>query len=77
MKHTYKIGDRITWNYDGGKAFGKIIGIHREGPVDKGHIHHVRMGSARYEIKSLNTEPFAEHTGMVFRKFQANRKMNR
>ena len=68
MAITFKIGDEVTWNSEGGKSSGKIIKIHKENFDYKGCTHHATEDDPQYEIKSSKTDHIAAHKGSALRK---------
>lgn len=68
MEHTFNIGDSVTWNYEYGKASGKIIKIHTAKFNNKGNTHHASKEEPQYVIKSSTTGHFAIHKGTALNK---------
>lgn len=68
MKHTFKIGDHVTWNSEAGHVSGKIIKIHISNFDYKGYTHHATKDDPQYEIKSDKTDHVAVHKGSALSK---------
>jgi DUF2945 family protein len=63
MKRTFKVGDHVTWNSEGGHVSGTIIKVHTTDVDYKGYIHHASKDEPQYEIQSDKTDHIAMHKG--------------
>ena len=63
MKHSFKVGDKVSWNSEVGKVSGTIIKIHTKDFDYKGYTHHATEDDPQYEIKSSKTDHIAAHKG--------------
>lgn len=70
MKHSFKIGDHVTWNSEAGHVSGTIIGIHESDFNWKGYTHHATPDDPQYEIKSDKTDHVAVHKTKALRKIK-------
>ena len=61
MKHSFKIGDHVSWNSEAGHVGGTIIKVYHKNVQYKGYIHHASLEDPRYEIKSDKTKHIALH----------------
>jgi hypothetical protein len=61
MKHSFKIGDHVSWNSEAGRVNGTIIKVHRKDLQYKGYTHHASLEDPQYEIKSDKTDHIALH----------------
>ncbi|TDG35574.1 DUF2945 domain-containing protein [Pedobacter changchengzhani] len=68
MATTFKIGDEVSWNSEGGNASGTIIKIHHKNFDYKGYTHHATENDPQYEIKSSKTDHIAARKGSALRK---------
>lgn len=68
MESKFKIGDRVSWNYERGKVIGKIIRIHTSDFDFKGYTHHASESNPQYEIRSEKTGHVAAHKGSALTK---------
>lgn len=68
MQKKFKIGDKVSWNSEGGKASGTIIKIHIKDFDYKGYTHHANAEDPQYEIKSDKTEHIAAHKASALTK---------
>ncbi|MCW3126606.1 MAG: hypothetical protein JWO03_2264 [Bacteroidetes bacterium] len=69
-KHTFKIGDHVTWNSEAGHVSGKIVRIHTADFDYKGYTHHATPDDPQYEIKSDKTDHIAAHKGKALKKIR-------
>lgn len=63
MKHSFKVGDKVSWNSEVGKVSGTIIKIHTKDFDYKGYTHHAKEDDPQYEIKSSKTDHISAHKG--------------
>jgi hypothetical protein len=63
MSTTFKIGDHVHWNSEGGHVSGHITKIHTRDTEYKGYTHHCSAADPQYEIKSDKTDHLALHKG--------------
>jgi Hypervirulence associated proteins TUDOR domain len=70
MKHDYKIGDHVEWNYEGGRASGVITEKVTEEIMFKGYVRHASDKEPQYLIKSDSTKHIAMHKGSALRKLK-------
>ena len=68
MKKTFKVGDHVAWNSEGGRASGTIIKVHTKDVDYKGYTHHASREEPQYEIKSDKTDHIAMHKGTALRR---------
>jgi hypothetical protein len=68
MKHTFRIGNHVSWNSEAGRVSGKIIKIHTRDFDYKGYTHHASEEDPQYEIKSDKTDHIAAHKGTALTK---------
>ena len=61
MAHSFKAGDHVKWNSEGGHVSGKIIKIHTSDFNYKGYTHHANIDNPQYEIKSDKSDHIAVH----------------
>jgi hypothetical protein len=66
--HWFKIGDRVAWNSEAGRARGTIIRVHTQDFDFNGYTHHASSESPQYEIKSSKTDHIAAHKGSALTK---------
>jgi hypothetical protein len=71
MAAEFKVGDHVTWNYEGGRASGTIIKVHTADIDYKGYTHHASAEVPQYEIQSDKTDHVAMHRGAALRKRRA------
>ena len=60
MKHSFTIGDRVSWNSEAGRVDGTIK-VHHKDLQYKGYTHHASPEDPQYEIKSDKTDHIALH----------------
>ncbi len=70
MADSYKVGDRVSWNFEGGRTSGKIIKVHHQDFEFKGYTHHASKDEPQYEIRSEKTGHVAAHKGSALRKLK-------
>jgi len=68
MAHSFKKGDKVTWNSEAGQVSGTIIKVHTEDFNYKGYTHHASPEEPQYEIKSSKTDHIAAHKGSALKK---------
>jgi len=68
MKQVFRIGDRVSWNSEAGRASGKIIRVHKRDFVVNGYTHHATAEAPQYEIQSSKTDHIAFHKGSALSK---------
>ena len=68
MTQVFRIGDRVSWNSEAGRASGKIIRVHKRNFVVNGYTHHATAEAPQYEIKSNKTDHVAAHRGSALTK---------
>jgi len=68
MRKTFKVGDHVTWNSEGGHVSGKIVKVHTRDIDYKGYTHHASSEDPQYEIKSDKTDHIAMHKGSALRR---------
>ncbi|MCH5683036.1 DUF2945 domain-containing protein [Niabella sp. W65] len=68
MKHSFKVGDHVSWNSEAGHVSGIITGIHRSDFNWKGYTHHATPDDPQYEIKSDKTDHVAVHKAKALQK---------
>ena len=68
MKTKFKVGDKVSWNYEAGKVVGIVIKIHAKDFDFKGYTHHATEEDPQYEIKSSKTDHIAAHKGSALTK---------
>jgi hypothetical protein len=61
MKHSFKIGDHVSWNSEAGRVGGTIIKVHYKNLQYKGYTHHASLEDPQYEIQSDKTDHIALH----------------
>jgi hypothetical protein len=67
MTKTFKAGDHVSWNSEGGRVRGRIVRVHKRDVDYKGYVHHASRDNPQYEIKSDKTDHFALHKGRALR----------
>ena len=67
MERTFKVGDRVTWNSEAGRASGTIVKVHTRNVNYKGYTHHARKDEPQYEIQSDETDHVAMHKGSALK----------
>jgi hypothetical protein len=70
MKHSFKVGDKVSWNSEAGKVSGTIIKTHTKDFDYKGYTHHASEDDPQYEIKSSKTDHIAAHKGSALTKIE-------
>lgn len=70
MTKKFKIGDRVSWNSEGGRVRGSIINVHTKKTAYKGHPRYATEDDPQYEIKSATTDHVAMHKGSALRKLK-------
>ncbi|HUH73784.1 MAG TPA: DUF2945 domain-containing protein [Chitinophagales bacterium] len=68
MKHSFKVGDKVSWNSEAGRVSGTIIKTHTKNFDYKGYTHHATEDEPQYEIKSSKTDHIAAHKGSALTK---------
>ncbi len=68
MKTKFKVGDKVSWNSEAGRASGTIIKVHTKDFDYKGYTHHATEADPQYEIKSNKTDHIAAHKGAALKK---------
>ena len=68
MKHTFRVGDHVSWNSEAGRVSGRIIKVHTRDFDYKGYTHHASKADPQYEIKSDKTEHIAAHKGSALKR---------
>jgi len=67
MAKTFRPGDHVSWNSEGGRVQGRIVRAHTKDVNYKGYIHHASKDDPAYEIKSDRTDRVALHKGTALR----------
>lgn len=70
MSHSFKVGDRVSWNSEAGRVSGTIIRVHTRNVEYKGYTHHASPDVPQYEIKSSKTDHIAFHKGSALTKLR-------
>ncbi len=70
MSHSFKVGDRVSWNSEAGRVSGTIIRVHTRNVEHKGYAHHASPDVPQYEIKSSKTDHIAFHKGSALTKLR-------
>lgn len=70
MSHSFKVGDRVSWNSEAGRVSGTIVRVHTRNVEHKGYIHHASPDVPQYEIKSSKTDHIAFHKGSALTKLR-------
>jgi len=70
MKTPFKVGDKVSWNFEAGKASGTIIKIHTSDFNFKGYTHHASEDDPQYEIRSDKSAHTAAHKGGALTKIE-------
>lgn len=73
MAKTFKIGDRVTWNSEGGRVTGVIQKKITSEVTWKGYKRHASKDEPQYFIKSDKTDHIALHKGSALRKIAKKR----
>jgi hypothetical protein len=68
MHTKFKIGDRVRWNSEAGRASGRIVKVHTKNVDYKGYTHHASAEEPQYEIRSDRTDHTAMHKGTALHK---------
>jgi len=68
MNHQFKVGDKVSWNSEAGRATGVIIKVHTRNFDYKGYTHHASTDDPQYEIKSDKSDHIAAHKGKALTK---------
>ena len=67
MEDKFKVGDKVFWNSESGKASGAIIKIHYEPFKVHGYTRHATKVNPQYAIKSLISDHIAHHFASALR----------
>jgi len=70
MSHSFKVGDRVSWNSEAGRVSGTIIRVHNRNVGHEGYTHHASPDVPQYEIKSSKTDHIAFHKGSALTKLR-------
>jgi hypothetical protein len=70
MSHSFKVGDRVSWNSEAGRVSGTIVRVHTRNVEHKGYTHHASPDVPQYEIKSSKTDHIAFHKGSALTKLR-------
>ena len=70
MSHSFKVGDRVSWNSEAGRVSGTIIRVHNRNVEHEGYTHHASPDVPQYEIKSSKTDHIAFHKGSALTKLR-------
>ena len=62
-KHTFKVGDHVSWNSEAGRVSGHVMKVHTQDFDYKGYTHRASPDKPQYEIRSDKTEHVAAHYG--------------
>ena len=68
LKHSFTVGDHVTWNSEAGRVRGHITRVVTYEIKFKGYTVHATEDEPQYEIKSDTTEHVAMHKGSALRK---------
>ncbi|WP_028978215.1 DUF2945 domain-containing protein [Sporocytophaga myxococcoides] len=68
MAAQFKVGEKVSWNFEAGRVSGTIIKVHTKDFVFKGYTHHASKDDPQYEIKSSKTGHIAAHKGTALTK---------
>ncbi|HEY9776866.1 MAG TPA: DUF2945 domain-containing protein [Planktothrix sp.] len=68
MKHDYRVGDHVEWNYEGHRATGVITEKVITEIMFKGYVRHASLKEPQYLIKSDSSGHIAMHKGTALRK---------
>jgi hypothetical protein len=68
MTGHFKVGDRVSWNFEAGLVCGTIVRVHTRNFDVKGYTHHAAPDDPQYEIKSAKTDHIAFHKGSALKK---------
>lgn len=74
MKRTFKVGDRVSWNSEAGRAQGTIKKKITSMITFKGYKVHASKNEPQYLIKSNKTDHLAMHKGSALRKITKKKK---
>jgi len=70
MSHSFKVGDRVSWNSEAGRVSGTIVRVHTRNVEHKGYTHHASPDVPQFEIKSSKTDHIAFHKGSALTKLR-------
>lgn len=70
MSTKFRIGDRVSWNSEAGRASGTIVRVHTADVDYKGYVHHASASDPQYEIRSDRTDHVALHKGRALRRLK-------
>jgi hypothetical protein len=68
VTNEFKIGEHVTWSYEGGAASGVITEKVTSEIMFKGYVRHASDKDPQYIIKSDQTNHLAMHRGTVLRR---------
>jgi hypothetical protein len=68
MKHTFQVGDHVSWNSEAGRVRGTIRRVHVRDSVRAGYTRHASKAEPQYEIASDTTDHVAFHKGSALRR---------
>jgi hypothetical protein len=68
MAASFKTGDHVRWNTEGGEVSGTITKIHTKDFEFKGRTRRCSPDEPQYEIKSDKTDHVAVHKGSALHK---------
>jgi len=68
VRRRFKIGDRVSWNSEAGRARGRIIKVVTSPMNFKGYVVRASEDEPQYQIKSETTDHVAVHKGSALRR---------
>jgi hypothetical protein len=71
MTGSFKVSDRVSWNFEAGRFTLRIVRVHTKDVNYKGYIHHASANDCQYEIKSDRTNHVALHEGRALRRLRS------
>lgn len=74
MKHTFRVGDHVSWNSEAGRVRGTIRRVHVRDFVIAGYTRHATSAEPQYEIESDKTDHVAFHKGSALRRLKSSSK---
>lgn len=74
MTRHYKVGEKVSWNAEGGRARGTIIKVHTRDTDYKGYTHHASEAEPQYEIRSDRSDHIAMHKGGALRRLPVKKR---
>ncbi|WP_072312848.1 DUF2945 domain-containing protein [Agrococcus sp. Marseille-P2731] len=68
MSDDYKVGDKVSWNSEGGRVSGEVTKVHTSDFEFLGRTRRASDDEPQYEVQSDKTDAKAAHKGSALRK---------